>query len=105
MVKINIINRDGEAASIDAATDQTLMEALRDEDVEGIEAICGGSCACATCHVYVEENWFAKLSAPDEGELDLIEDLDVRQNNSRLCCQIEVTDDLDGISLTIPPEE
>ncbi len=105
MIKVNVTTRDGEICIIEAKIDQPLMEALRGEDVEGIDAICGGSCSCATCHVYVEGDWGSKLTAQDEDESDLLEDSDVRQANSRLSCQINVTAALDGITLTIPPEE
>lgn len=105
MIKVNVTTRDGEKCVIEAKLDQPLMEALRAEDVEGIDAICGGSCSCATCHIYVDGDWGAKLTAQDEDESDLLEDSDVRQENSRLSCQIIATKALDGISLTIPPEE
>ncbi len=81
------------------------MEALRDAGVESIDAIFGGSCACATCHVYIEKIWLDKLTAQDETEDELLEDSDVRENHSRLASQIPLTKALDGITLTISPEE
>ncbi|PCI48223.1 MAG: ferredoxin [Alphaproteobacteria bacterium] len=105
MIKINVTTRDGESRTIEANTGQSLMEALRNEDIEGIDAFCGGSCACATCHVYMDENWLGKLAEQEEDEGDLLDDSDVRKSNSRLSCQIKLTKVLDGIIVTIPPEE
>lgn len=105
MITINVTTRDGETRIIEANIGQSLMEALRNEDIEGIDALCGGSCACATCHVYMDESWLGKLTKQDEDEGDLLEDSDVRLRNSRLSCQIQVITALNGITLTIPPEE
>ena len=105
MITVNVTTRDGENCVIETTTDQSLMEALRNEAIEGIDAVCGGSCACATCHVYMDNSWLNKLTELDEGEGDLLDDSEVRQSNSRLACQINLTDALNGISLTIPPEE
>lgn len=105
MIKITVTARDGETSIIETSTGQSLMEALRNEDIEGIDAFCGGSCACATCHVYMDESWLGKLTEQEEDEGDLLDDSDVRQNNSRLSCQINLTKALNGITVTIPPEE
>tara|TARA_E500000081_G_scaffold19952_1_gene23484 strand:+ start:786 stop:1097 length:312 start_codon:yes stop_codon:yes gene_type:complete len=103
MPKIIITNRDGKKHEIDADPNFTLMEAIRDKGFD-IEASCGGCCACATCHVYIDEKWktrVTKLNDDEESMLDLA--FDVR-DNSRLSCQIELSDELDGLKLEIAPE-
>ncbi len=103
-MKINVTDRDGNTHSIDADTGIKLMEALRDLDY-GVEAICGGMCSCATCHVYVAGDWLGKLADAEDDETDLLDALDYRKDESRLSCQVELTDALDGIQVTIAPEE
>ena len=103
MPKIIITNRDGKKHEIDVDPNFTLMEAIRDKGFD-IEASCGGCCACATCHVYIDEKWktrVTKLNDDEESMLDLA--FDVR-DNSRLSCQIELSDELDGLELEIAPE-
>ena len=103
MPKIIVTNRDGKKHKIDADPNFTLMEAIRDKGFD-IEASCGGCCACATCHVYIDEKWktrVTKLNDDEESMLDLA--FDVR-DNSRLSCQIELSDELDGLELEIAPE-
>ena len=103
MPKIIITNRDGKKHEIDADPNFTLMEAIRDKGFD-IEASCGGCCACATCHVYIDEKWktrVTKLNDDEESMLDLA--FDVR-DNSRLSCQIELSDELDGLELELAPE-
>ena len=103
MPKIIITNRDGKKHEIDADPNFTLMEAIRDKGFD-IEASCGGCCACGTCHVYIDEIWktrVTKLNDDEESMLDLA--FDVR-DNSRLSCQIELSDELDGLELEIAPE-
>jgi 2Fe-2S ferredoxin len=81
------------------------MEAAVDNNVPGIVAECGGSCSCATCHVYVDESWVGQLEEPTPEEADLIEFLDGARPNSRLSCQILLTDELDGLTLRIPESQ
>jgi 2Fe-2S ferredoxin len=81
------------------------MEAAVDSNVPGIVAECGGSCSCATCHVYVDESWLGRLEEPTQEESDLIEFLDGARPNSRLSCQILLSDDLDGLTLHIPESQ
>tara|TARA_B100001063_G_C16536194_1_gene438928 strand:+ start:321 stop:632 length:312 start_codon:yes stop_codon:yes gene_type:complete len=103
MPKIIITNRDGKKHEIDADPNFTLMEAIRDKGFD-IEASCGGCCACATCHVYIDEKWktrVTKLNDDEESMLDLAFDV---KDNSRLSCQIELSDELDGLELEIAPE-
>jgi 2Fe-2S ferredoxin len=80
------------------------MEPLRDLDA-GISAICGGMCSCATCHVYVDPEWVSKLPAAMSDETDMLRDLTTRRDNSRLSCQIQLTAAIDGLRVTIAPEE
>jgi 2Fe-2S ferredoxin len=81
-----------------------LMEPLRDLDA-GISAICGGMCSCATCHVYVDPEWVSKLPAAMSDETDMLRDLSTRRDNSRLSCQIQLTAAIDGLRVTVAPEE
>ena len=83
----------------------TLMEVATDNDIEGITGDCGGVCSCATCHVYVDPEWSKKVPEASELETDTVEFLDNAQETSRLCCQIEVTDELDGLTVTVASEE
>ena len=103
MPKIIITDRDGKKHETDVDSNFTLMENLRDKGFD-IEASCGGCCACATCHVYIDEKWktkVTKLNDDEESMLDLA--FDVR-HNSRLSCQIDISDELDGLELEIAPE-
>ena len=102
-MKISVIERDGNKQILEADTNSTLMEIIRDEGID-IEAACGGCCACATCHVYIDDNWIHKLDpiAADEASM-LDQALDVKKN-SRLSCQIKLNDELDGLELELAPE-
>ena len=105
MPKITFIQPDGSSQVVEATVGQTVMEAAKLADVAGIEAECGGACACATCHVYVDENWRDKTGSPAEMEEDMLDfAFDVREE-SRLSCQIKVTDDLDGLVLKVPAKQ
>ncbi|MEC9347145.1 MAG: 2Fe-2S iron-sulfur cluster-binding protein [Pseudomonadota bacterium] len=103
MPVIHVTNRAGVRSTIEADTGISVMENLRDNDYE-VEAICGGSCSCATCHVYIDEAWVKRLPAQHGDERDLVSDEPTYKPNSRLSCQIEMTDALDGLTLTIAPE-
>jgi 2Fe-2S ferredoxin len=105
MAKITFIQPDGTAQTVEAEPGMTVMEAARKHLVEGIEAECGGACACATCHVYVEEAWRGKTGTPSEMEEDMLDfAFDVRPT-SRLSCQIKVTEDLDGLVVHVPAKQ
>ncbi|MDA0823540.1 MAG: 2Fe-2S iron-sulfur cluster-binding protein [Proteobacteria bacterium] len=103
MGNITVVDRDGATHSLAADPGLNIMEILRDAGL-AIEAICGGQCICSTCHVYIEPNWCAALPARRDAEQVLVEDTGHYQENSRLSCQIEYTDELDGLSLTLAPE-
>ena len=104
MPTVRVIDRDNVERSVEAPSGATLMEPLRDMD-DGVAAICGGMCSCATCHVYVDPDWLAKLPPPMSDEGDMLGDLTSRQPNSRLSCQIVLNDSLSGLKVTIAPEE
>jgi len=104
-LKVTFVQADGVEKTIeDVATGQSLMEVGRFHGVDGILGDCGGSCACATCHVYVDAQWQAAVGPPDEIEhstLDMVSDL--HRSNSRLCCQILLRPELDGLKVTVAP--
>ena len=102
-MKIIVIDRDGNKHELEGDPNSTLMEILRDSDLD-IEAACGGCCACATCHVYINDQWLEKISPKDDDEESMLDQaFDVR-NTSRLSCQISLSDELDGIELEIAKE-
>ena len=102
-MKIRVIDRDGNKHELEGDSNSTLMEILRDADLD-IEAACGGCCACATCHVYINDQWLEKISPKDDDEESMLDQaFDVR-NTSRLSCQISLSDELDGIELELAPE-
>jgi 2Fe-2S ferredoxin len=96
-----VVDRDGKEHEIEAKTGLKIMEVLRELDY-GVAAICGGLCSCATCHVYVDEQWVARLPKPQSDEQELLTELsDFRPATSRLSCQVDFTDALSGIKVTI----
>ena len=102
-MKIRVTDRDGNKHELEGDSNSTLMEILRDAGLD-IEAACGGCCACATCHVYINDNWLQKISSKDDDEESMLDQaFDVR-NTSRLSCQISLSVDLDGIELELAPE-
>ncbi len=105
MATIYVTDREGNKHVLEVETGLSIMEALREID-NGVEALCGGMCSCATCHIYINPKWSAKLSARQDVELELLEDTECFQGGeSRLSCQIVMTDELDGMILTVAPEE
>lgn len=105
MPKIIYIDSEGASREVEAKNGTSVMEAAVQNMIPGIDADCGGACACATCHVYVGEGWMEKLKDKDDMEdsmLDFAEDV---QDNSRLSCQILMSDDLDGITVTTPESQ
>jgi len=105
MSKVNVVEYSGTAIQLEAKTGLSVMQILRDNDIAGIIADCGGNLSCATCHVYVEESWLARLPPPDADERAMLECVLSPETNSRLSCQITVSDDLDGIILHIPEKQ
>jgi 2Fe-2S ferredoxin len=105
MAKITYIQPDGSKQIVDAEAGLTVMEAAKKNMVPGIEAECGGACACATCHVFVDEAWREKTGAPSEMEEDMLDfAFDVRPS-SRLSCQIKVSNALDGLVVEVPEKQ
>ena len=105
MPKITYIDTYGTARTIEAETGSTVMEAAIKNDIPGILATCGGSCSCATCHVYVEEAWFEKLGPLSLEELDMLDTAHDLKPNSRLSCQIPVTEEVDGLTVHTPARQ
>ncbi|MXO73015.1 2Fe-2S iron-sulfur cluster-binding protein [Alteraurantiacibacter buctensis] len=105
MPTITFIDAQGAARSVQAECGQSLMTAARANDVPGIDADCGGMCACATCHVYVDTEFLSQLPAPGDGEEALLEFVDKAQPNSRLACQICVTEVLKGMIVRTPSSQ
>lgn len=105
MPKITFITHDGQHIETNPVNGSTVMEAAIKNAVPGIEAECGGACACATCHVYVDDAWTEKTGKPQAMEEDMLDfAYDVRPN-SRLSCQIKVRDELDGLVVTVPERQ
>ena len=105
MAKITYVEHDGTEHVIDVKNGLSVMEGAVTNNIPGIDADCGGACACATCHVYVEESWLSKTgdrSAMEESMLDFAEGV---EPNSRLSCQIKVSDELDGLRVTMPESQ
>ena len=105
MPKITYITADQKTHTIDAENGLTVMEGAVQNDIPGIDADCGGGMACATCHVYVAEDWFNKLKKKEDGEEDMLDMAFEPKKNSRLSCQIIVSDELDGLKVNIPSKQ
>ena len=105
MPKITYIDNQGSSKTIDVEKGLSVMEGAIQNDISGIDADCGGSMACATCHVYVKEEWLNKIPKADEGEVDMIDMAFEPKKNSRLSCQLIITDDLDGLTVTTPEKQ
>ncbi len=105
MAKITFIQADGTQQVVDAEVGLTVMEAAKKALVPGIEAECGGACACATCHVYVDDSWKEKVGKPSEMEEDMLDFAFEVRETSRLSCQIKVTTDLDGLVVSVPDKQ
>lgn len=104
MAEIVVIDRGGEERRLKGETGVSVMHSLRDADV-GVAAICGGTCACATCHVLVDDAWLEKLPPAQAEEVELLSGLAHSCANSRLACQIPFGPELAGLRLTVAPEE
>ncbi len=102
MAKITYIEHSGKSHTIDVQNGLTVMEGAVQNNIPGIDADCGGSCACATCHVYVDEKWVNKLVEKESAEQDMLDVAFEPNSFSRLACQISVTDELDGLVVKMP---
>ncbi len=104
MAQMTVVDRDGKEHSIEAKPGLKLMEILRELDY-GVAAICGGLCSCATCHIYVDDSWVPRLPKQQSDESDLLRELsDFRPANSRLSCQVDFTEALSGLKVTVAPD-
>ena len=105
MAKITYITSDDQTHTIEVQNGLTVMEGAVQNNIPGIDADCGGGMACATCHVYVKEDWFDKINKKNEGEDDMLDQAYEPKKNSRLSCQIIVSDDLDGLVVDMPEKQ
>ena len=105
MAKITYHTHDNKTHTIDVQNGLTVMEGAVQNDIPGIDADCGGSMSCATCHVYVKEDWYDKLPKKEMGEDDMLDQAYEPNSSSRLSCQIMVSDDLDGLSVYMPEKQ
>ena len=105
MPTINVTTRNGETRAVEATLGNSIMENLRDGGIDEILALCGGCLSCATCHVFVDDQWLDRLPPLSEDEDDLLDSSDARQANSRLSCQLPLTEELDGIKVRVAPED
>jgi 2Fe-2S ferredoxin len=105
MPRLIVVTREGAERVIETAAGASVMKLIRDGGVDELLALCGGSCACATCHVHVDAAFFDRLPAMQEGEYDLLHCLDNWSATSRLSCQIPFTSDLDGMRVTVADED
>ena len=97
MPRITFVTTDGQRHEVDVENGYSVMEGAVNHNIKGIVAECGGACACATCHGYIDEAWLDKLPAMDDMEDSMLDAAFERKDNSRLTCQVEMNDDLDGI--------
>ena len=105
MSKITYFDSSGNSKTIDVANGLSVMEGAIQNNIPGIDADCGGGMACATCHVYVKEEWLNKLNKPEDAEQDMIDMAFEPKKNSRLSCQLIVSDKLDGLIVTTPSKQ
>lgn len=105
MPKLIVVDRSGSEKEVEATAGLSLMENIRDAGFDEVLAVCGGCCSCATCHVIVDAAWGGKVGEPGEEEDALLEGSNHRQSTSRLSCQIQMSDELAGLRVTIAPED
>ena len=105
MPKIIYIEHTGKSHSVEVPKELSVMEGAIQNNIPGIDADCGGSCACATCHVYVEEKWFDKLPKKEDAEQDMLDMAFEPKKFSRLACQITIVDELDGLVVKMPSKQ
>ena len=105
MPEITYIEQNGKSHTVEVNKGLTVMEGAVQNDIPGIDADCGGSMACATCHVYVKEEWFDKINKKSEGEDDMLDQAFKPTKYSRLSCLISVTDEIDGLIVNLPEKQ
>ena len=104
MPQLTIVTREGAERTVEGEAGLSVMEVIRDNGFDELLALCGGACACATCHVHVDAAWLNRMPPMDADEDDLLETADYRTEASRLSCQIPFEAELDGLRVTIAPE-
>lgn len=105
MPLVTYISHDGTATEVEVPVGNSVMQGAVDNMLDGIIAECGGSCSCATCHCYIDEAWADKVPAASEMEKDMLECVLEPQDNSRLSCQINITDEMDGLVVKLPESQ
>ena len=105
MTKVTYIEHNGNSHIIEIANGLSVMEGAVQNDIPGIDADCGGGMACATCHVYIKEEWFDKIPKKEDGEEDMLDMAFEPKKNSRLSCQVLVSDELDGLIVNLPSKQ
>ena len=105
MAKITYIEHNGQSHTVEVKKGLSVMEGAVQNNIPGIDADCGGGMACATCHVYVTEDWFDKLPKKEDGEEDMLDMAFEPKKNSRLSCQLIVSDEIDGLVVNIPSKQ
>jgi len=105
MPKVTYIDKSNNSKTIEIENGLSVMEGAIQNDIPGIDADCGGSMACATCHVYVKEEWLDKIPKAEDAEIDMIDMAHEPKKNSRLSCQIIISDELDGLTITTPEKQ
>ena len=105
MPKITYVEFEGKSHTVEVPSGLTVMEGAGQNNIPGIDADCGGGMACATCHVYVKEDWFNKINKKSDGEDDMIDQAHEPNKYSRLSCQISVSDEIDGLVVNLPEKQ
>jgi 2Fe-2S ferredoxin len=105
MPKITFVDFEGTERTVEGSVGDSVMEAANSNDIPGIDADCGGACACATCHVYISEDWMDVVGTPDDLETELLDVAEDVKNNSRLSCQVKVSEEMDGLIVTTPESQ
>ena len=105
MAEITFIDFQGTKRTVDATNGDSVMEAATTNDIPGIDADCGGACACATCHVYVDQAWLDIVGKPEDLESEMLDVAEEVKDNSRLSCQIKVSDEMDGLVIVTPESQ
>jgi len=105
MPKITYIDNSGNSKTVNVSSGLSVMEGAIQNNIPGIDADCGGSMACATCHVYVQERWLGKLNKAEDGEQDMLDMAFEPKKNSRLSCQILISEEIDGLVVTTPEKQ
>ena len=105
MPKVTFTDHKGDSKTIEIDNGLSVMEGAVQQNIPGIDADCGGSMACATCHVYVDDNWYEKIPKAEDAEIDMIDMAFEPKKNSRLSCQIIITDNIDGLKVTTPEKQ